>query len=146
MARRYPERPIPAVGAVIVKGTDVLLVMRGKEPGYGEWSIPGGAVHVGETLEDAVIREIREEVGILTEPVGFVEVLDRIIRDKKGMVLYHYVLIDFVCLYRSGRLEPGSDAMEARWVSVSDIGKYGLRPKTEEVIRKGVEMAESLSS
>ena len=143
MERCYPERPIPAVGAVVVKGTHVLLVMRGKDPGYGEWSIPGGAIRVGEALEEAVVREIREEVGILIEPVGLVEALDRIILDKKGRALYHYVLLDFLCVYRSGELKASSDAMKARWVKGPDIGKYGLRRDTEEVIRKGLKMVES---
>jgi len=143
MGRCYPQRPIPAVGAVVVKDADVLLVMRGKDPGYGEWSIPGGAIRVGETLEQAVIRETKEEVGILIEPVGLVEALDRIIHDKREMILYHYILLDFLCLYRSGRLKAGSDAIEARWVKGPDIGRCGLRRDTEEVIRKGLKMVES---
>lgn len=145
MGRSYPRRPIPAVGAVVVKGRDVLLVMRGKDPGYGEWSIPGGAILVGETLEQAVVREIREEVGIRVEPVGLVEALDRIIHDKRGMILYHYILLDFLCLYLSGRLKAGSDAIKARWVKDSDIEKYALPRETEMVIRKGLEMFHSRS-
>jgi len=141
--RCYPQRPIPAVGAVVVKDRDVLLVMRGKEPGYGEWSIPGGAIHVGETLRQAVIREIREEVGILADPVALVEAIDRIINDERGMILYHYVLLDFLCLYRSGKLRAGSDAKKARWVKASDIGRYALPKETEEVIRKGLRLANS---
>lgn len=139
--RSYPRRPIPAVGAVVVKGREVLLVMRGKEPGYGQWSIPGGAIHVGETMEHAVVRELREEVGILIDPVGLVKTLDRIVHDEEGMVLYHYILLDFLCLYRSGKPRAGSDAIEARWVKDADLGRYGLPRETEEVIRKGLEMA-----
>jgi len=139
--RRYPERPIAAIGAVVVKGSDVLLVMRGKDPGRGEWSIPGGAIWVGETLRQAVIREIREEVSILVEPVGLVQALDRIVRDKRDRVEYHYVLLDFLCLYRSGRLKPASDAAEARWVRGCNVGQYGLHPETAAVIRQGLQMA-----
>jgi len=146
MGRSYPRRPIPAVGAVVVKGRDVLLVMRGKDPGYGEWSIPGGAILVGETLEQAVVREIREEVGIRVEPVGLVEALDRIIHDERGMILYHYILLDFLCLYLSGRLKAGSDAIKARWVKDSDIEKYALPRETEMVIQKGLEMFHSRES
>jgi len=146
MGRSYPRRPIPAVGAVVVKDRDVLLVMRGKNPGYGEWSIPGGAILVGETLEQAVVREIREEVGIQVEPVGLVEALDRIIHDERGMILYHYILLDFLCLYLSGRLKAGSDAIKARWVKDSDIEKYALPRETEMVIRKGLEMFHSRES
>ena len=143
VARSYPRRPIPAVGAVIVKGKDVLLVMRGKEPGYGQWSIPGGAIQVGETMEQAVVREIREEVGVTIDSITLVETLDRIIPDEKGLILYHYVLLDFLCLYRSGELRPGSDVIEVRWVKEGDLGRYALPKETEEVIRKGLEMAKT---
>jgi mutator protein MutT len=117
--------------------------MRGKDPGYGQWSIPGGAIQVGETMEEAVVREIGEEVGIRIQPVGLVETLDRIIRDERGRVLYHYVLLDFLCLYHSGALKPASDAKEARWVKETDLGKYALPGETETVIRKGVKMAQA---
>ena len=139
--RRYPERPIAAIGAVVVKGSDVLLVMRAQEPGYGEWSIPGGAIWLGETLRQAVIREIKEEVSILVEPVGLVQALDRIVRDERDRIEYHYVLLDYLCSYRSGRLKPASDAAEARWVKACDLGRYELRPETAAVIRKGLQMA-----
>jgi len=139
--RRYPERPIAAIGAVVVKGSHVLLVVRGKDPGCGEWSIPGGVIQLGETLEHAVIRETQEEVGILVEPVGLIEAMDRVIWDEKGMVEYHYVLLDFVCCYRSGSLRAGSDAKEARWVSDRELERYELRRETADVIRKGFRMA-----
>lgn len=141
MSRSYPRRPIPAVGAVVIKDREVLLVMRGKDPGYEQWSIPGGAIQVGETMEQAVVREIREEVGILIDPVRLVETLDRIVRDEQGSILYHYVLLDFLCLYRSGKIRPGSDAIKARWVKEADLGRYALVGETEKVIRKGLEMA-----
>jgi ADP-ribose pyrophosphatase YjhB (NUDIX family) len=141
--RRYPERPIPAVGGVVLKGRDVLLVMRGKEPGFGEWSIPGGAILVGESLREALVREIREEVDILVDPVDLLDVLDRIVRDDHGMIRYHYILLDFLCLYRSGELKAGSDAMKARWVKSSDLRGYRLRRETEAIIRKGLAMAHS---
>ncbi len=145
MGRSYPRGPIPAVGAVVIKGGDVLLIVRGKAPGYGQWSIPGGAILLGETQKEAVTREIREEVGILVEPIGLVKALDRIVHDEKGKVLYHYVLLDYLCLYHSGNLRVGSDAMEARWVKASDIGRYGLPRETEEVIKEGLKMARSQS-
>jgi mutator protein MutT len=144
MDRSYPQRPIPAVGAVVLKNADVLLVTRGKDPGRGQWSIPGGAIQVGETMEQAVVREIREEVGILIEPVALVETLDRIIHDEKGMVRYHYVLLDFLCTYRSGNLSASSDVTEAQWVKKADLKGYGLPGETERVIRKALELAMSL--
>ena len=141
VGRRYPERPIAAIGAVVVKGSEVLLVMRAQEPGRGEWSIPDGAIWLGETLRQAVIREIKEEVSILVEPVDLVQALDRIVRDERDRVEYHYVLLDYLCSYRSGRLKPASDAAEARWVKACDLGRYEVRPETAAVIRKGLHMA-----
>ncbi len=145
MGRRYPECPVPAVGAVVLKGRDVLLIVRGQEPGYGQWSVPGGAILLGETLDQALIREIDEEVGILVEPVGLIEAVDRIVYDKRGDVLYHYIVLDFLCLYRSGDLRARSDAAKARWVNEFDIGRYELPKKTEKVIRKGFKMIDALS-
>ncbi|NIO04774.1 MAG: NUDIX domain-containing protein [Proteobacteria bacterium] len=143
MERRYPQCPIPAVGAVVVKGDDVLLIVRGKEPGYGQWSIPGGAILLGETLEEAVVREIEEEVGIVTKPVGLIGAVDRIVHDEARRVLYHYVLLDFLCLHRSGNLRARSDAVKARWVNQSRLGRYNLSKETEGVVRKGLNMLES---
>lgn len=140
MERRYPEAPIPAVGAVVVKDGHILLVMRGKEPGYGQWSIPGGAIRVGETLEKAVIREIQEETGLVVEPVCFIGAFDRIVQDEKGQILYHYVLLDFLCQCRSGKAKASSDVMKVRWVQDTEIGSYRLARDTEDVIRKGLEM------
>jgi len=145
VSRSYPDRPIPAVGAVVVKDGKVLLVMRGKDPGYGQWSIPGGAIRVGEPMARAVVREIREEVGIQIDPVGLVDTLDRIVHDDRGRIRYHYILLDFLCLYRSGKLRPGSDAMEARWVKEADLAKYALPEETERIIRKGLNMAHAKS-
>ncbi len=93
--REYPDSPVVGVGAVIIKDGKVLIVKRGKEPGYGRWSIPGGAVHLGEKLAPAVEREVLEETGLVVESGEVVEVYEPLIRDEKGRVRYHYVLIDF---------------------------------------------------
>ena len=143
MERRYPRSPIPAVGAVVVKGEDVLLVMRGKEPGYGQWSIPGGAIHVGETLQKAVVREIGEETGLIVEPVCLIEAFDRIVQDEEGQILYHYVLLDFLCRYRSGEAKASSDVMKVEWIKDTEMGNYCLPRDTENVIRKGMEMVKA---
>jgi 8-oxo-dGTP diphosphatase len=115
--REYPEAPIVGVGAVVIDGTKVLLVRRGQEPLKGEWSLPGGALELGETLQQGVVREVLEETGLDRRPGGIVEVLDRITHDEStGRVRYHYVLVDFVCRVAGGTLLGGSDAEEARWV------------------------------
>ena len=100
--RRHPERPIVAVGAVILDGDRVLLVQRGQEPLKGEWSLPGGAVETGETLDAALVREVREETCLEVVVGPVVEVLDSIRRDAEGRAEYHYIIIDYACRVRAG--------------------------------------------
>ncbi len=140
MKREYPNHPIIGVGAIIIRGEEVLLARRGKEPGYGKWSIPGGAVKLGETLEEAVIREVCEEVNLAVRVGEVVEVLERIFRDPEGKVQYHYVLVDFLCEYLSGEEKPSSDALEVQWVHLSEIHHFRLPEKTKRVIQKGFKM------
>jgi 8-oxo-dGTP diphosphatase len=144
--REYPEAPIVGVGAVVIDGTKVLLVRRGNEPLKGEWSLPGGAVELGETLQQGVVREVLEETGLVVVPAGIVEVLDRITQDEvlqdgaSGRVRYHYVLVDFVCHVTGGALREGSDADEVRWVAREELGEYHLAPITVRVIEKALEL------
>ena len=140
MKREYPDHPIVGVGAIIIKGEEVLLAKRGKEPGYGKWSIPGGAVNLGETLEEAVVREVCEEVNLEVRVGVVVEVLERILRDPEGGVQYHYVLVDFLCEHLSGEEKPSSEALEVQWVPISEIPRYRLPGKTKRVIQKAIEM------
>jgi mutator protein MutT len=135
--REYPEAPIVGVGAVVIDGTKVLLVRRGNEPLKGEWSLPGGALEVGETLQQGVVREVFEETGVTVAPAGVIEILDRIVKDEEsGRVRYHYVLIDFVCRVISGSPSVGSDADEVRWVDRAALEEYRLAPVTVRVIEK----------
>ena len=110
-AREYPERPIVGVGAVIFDEGRVLLVQRGHAPMQGEWSLPGGALEVGETLEEGVRREVLEETGLIVEPVAMIEVFDRIARDDTGRVQFHYVLVDYLCRITGGSAACASDAV-----------------------------------
>ena len=93
--RSYPDRPWLGVGGIVFQGDRVLLVKRGKEPGRGKWSIPGGAVDIGETVERAVKREIEEETGLQVEVLDLVAVFERILPDPQGKILYHYVVLDY---------------------------------------------------
>lgn len=148
MKREYPEAPIVGVGAAIIRRSphaeqQVLLVRRAHEPLKGEWSLPGGAVEVGETLEEAVCREVLEETGLVVETFGVVEAFDRISRDSDGRVRFHFVLIDFLCRVKgeaeSASVSCASDALEARWAGAGDL--EGLTPKAIEVIRQAWRMA-----
>ena len=138
-------RPVVAIGAVILAGGRVVLVKRGKEPLKGHWSLPGGSVELGETLVEAVRREVREETGLDVEVGALVEVLDRVHRDADGRIAYHYVLIDYVCRPRSGDAEivlsPGDDAAEAALVDPRELGEYSLAPVTRRVIERAMAMS-----
>ena len=137
--REYPEAPLVGVGAIIVEAGRVVLVKRGHPPLQGEWSIPGGVLEVGETLREAAVREAREETGLTVEVADLLGVYDRILRDDAGRILYHYVLIDFLCRRVAGTLQAAGDAEEARWFTPDEAAKLSLADDTVEVIRKGFE-------
>ncbi|MEE9276062.1 MAG: NUDIX hydrolase [bacterium] len=140
MGREYPLRPIVGVGAVILEGENTLIVRRGRPPRMGDWSIAGGAVELGETLEEACIREVREETGLRVEILSRCKVLDRVTRDEWDRVRFHYVLIDFACRPVGGELRPGSDISEARWHPLAGIADlHPMTPITPEVILEAAE-------
>jgi mutator protein MutT len=132
------------VGAVVLdRNGRVLLAKRAHEPLKGEWSLPGGAVEVGEALEAAVIREVLEETGVQVEVDSVVEVFDRIDRAPDGRVAYHFVIIDFLCHERGGIIACGSDAEDAKWVSPGELAGYRLTEKAAAVIGKAITLASS---
>jgi len=136
MRREYPDYPILGVGGVVFWDDRVVLVKRGNEPAYGKWSIPGGAVEPGETMWEAVEREIYEETDLKIDALEIVKVFDPIIRDESDRVLYHFVLVDFLCKYKSGTLKANSDVLDARAVMFSELADYDLPEITLEVIKK----------
>jgi mutator protein MutT len=125
------------VGAVVVHDGRVLLIRRGKEPLRGRWLVPGGTVEWGETLEQAVVREVEEETGLLVRPRERVAVLDRIHREA-GAVAYHFVIVDYLCDVVSGTLRAGSDAEDAAWVPLADLAAYDVPDKAMEVVEEGL--------
>lgn len=120
-------------------GDHVVLVKRAHEPLKGQWSLPGGSVEVGETLAEAVVREVREETGLDVRVGPLVEVLDRIHRDDDRRVEYHFVLLDFRCTVVAGTIAHGSDAADACWASRTDLPRYGLSDVAMRVVTKALE-------
>lgn len=124
--RAYPNEPLIGVGGVVLREDELLLVRRGRPPSQGLWSLPGGAVELGEELPAALEREIQEECGISIQVGPIAGVFDAIYRDRDGRVQYHYVLIDFLADYLEGELIAGSDASEAIWTSFAESLNFDL--------------------
>lgn len=138
--REYPERPIVGVGAVVVRDGAVLLVQRAGEPLKGQWTLPGGAVELGETLTEALQRELREETGLEVRVLDLIEVFERIHRDPDGTPRYHYVLIDYLCQPVDGTARAGSDVSAVAWAHPVEFSRYQLSEKATTVIQKGLEL------
>ena len=134
MSRRYPEAPVVGVGVVVWRGDKVLMIKRGKPPRLGQWSLPGGAQKLGETLAGTARREVREETGIEIELGDIIATLDLIDRDDDARVRYHYTLVDFMAEGRQSDLRPGDDAADARWFSRDEIEQLDLWSETVRVI------------
>ncbi len=134
--REYPARPILAVGAIVVRDGCVLVARRGKPPGLGKWSVPGGAVNVGESLEAAARREVREECGVEVELTDTLEVIQRITRDDAQRVRFHYVIVDYLARWLSGEPRPSAEASEVRWVRPEEFDALDMTPGTADVIRR----------
>lgn len=137
-SRQNPERPIVGVGVVVWRGDRFLLVRRGKDPNKGQWSIPGGAQQLGETVYAAAAREVREETGLAVEVCGLVDVVDGIMRDDEGEVLYHYTLVDVLAESPEGVPIAADDAAAVSWFELEDLHTLGLWSETERIIRESV--------
>ncbi len=145
--RKHPDRPVIGVGAVVLDSDGrVLLVKRGHEPLKGEWSLPGGGVELGETLEAAVAREVLEETGLTVEVGPVVEVLDRVEHGPDGRVEYHFVIIDYVCHTADTRAVCGSDADDVQWVRTDELTAYRVRDNAISVITKAISLSASRGS
>jgi 8-oxo-dGTP diphosphatase len=158
-SRQYPRQPVVGVGAVVLVSpaeapkfgwaaplgsTGVVLIKRQFEPLAGQWSLPGGALEVGETLETGVAREIAEETGLTVDVGPIVEVFDRILVGEDARVRYHFVLIDYVCRPLAGRLRAGSDVVDVTVADARRLEQYELTEKARGVIRKAIESHESV--
>jgi len=144
MTREYPKQPLVGVGGVVIHRQRVLLIKRGAEPLKHQWSIPGGMLELGEELAEGARRELKEETGLDVEPLEVIAVFDRILRDTgteggwslkgRGRVRYHYVIVDYVCRLKGGKLAPASDVLDARWVRRQDLPEYHLTEMATHVV------------
>lgn len=142
MSRRYPATPLVGVGTIILKNDKVLLVKRGAEPAYGKWSVPGGMLELGEALRDAAAREAKEETGLEVEVGPLVDVVERVIRDADGHILYHFIIVDFAAKWLGGEPIAASDALEARWVDLDELETFDTTHGLVPVIRKAKELVD----
>jgi 8-oxo-dGTP diphosphatase len=132
----YPDAPRVGVGAVVVRDRHALLVRRGKPPNQGLWAIPGGRVELGETLQQAVEREILEETGISVRAGAPIYTFDVILRDEDDRVRFHYVIVDMLADYISGELRAGDDAWETGWKTAQEIDTLPVYQATVDLLRR----------
>src|SRR5258708_10429608 len=146
-SREYPERPMVGVGGVIVDQAGALRIRRGSEPLLGEWSMPGGMLELGETLEEGVARELREETGLTVRVIELIEVFDRIYVEstagaaegKKGP-RFHYVIVDYLCERLAGEAVAGSDVTDVAVASGGELGKYNFEETATRILKKAFAM------
>lgn len=114
------------MGAVIIKDKKILLEKRRNQPGKGKWSIPGGLVELGESTAQTVIREVKEETGLNVEKPRYLDIVEKIVRDKRGHIEYHFIIVDYFVDLKNGALQVGSDAEELEWVGLDEVESYDL--------------------
>ena len=134
--REYPSAPVVGVGGVVIHEGRALLIKRGSEPLKDQWSIPGGTLELGESIQEGVRRELLEETGIDVRVAELIEVFDRIFRDEAGKIQYHFVIVDYLCGKISGEARPASDVTDVAWVREEDLWNYRLTEAATRVIRK----------
>ena len=141
LGREYPHRPIASVAACVFKGERVLLIKRARQPSQGLWSVPGGAIELGETIRDAVKRELREECGIEIEVDRVINAVDLILPDEKGRIQFHYIVTYLLASHISGEAYPGSDALEVRWAACQELDTLNMTPAVRKNMKYSFEVA-----
>jgi mutator protein MutT len=144
--RLYPSQPVVGVGAIIVCNGKILLEKRKSEPGRGKWSVPGGLVELGESTEQAVIREVKEETGLDVENPELIDVVNNIILDANGKIEYHFVIVDYFVKLRGGELKAADDAEELKWVALDDVEKYNITSTLRAFLQRNMEKLKKLNS
>ncbi|MEM3579425.1 MAG: NUDIX hydrolase [Candidatus Bathyarchaeia archaeon] len=144
--RLYPNQPVVGVGAVVIHDGKILLEKRKGEPGRGKWSIPGGLVELGESVEYAVVREVKEETGLEVESPELIDVIDNIVRDDNGEIKYHFIILDYFVKLKGGELNAADDAEELRWVPLAEAEKYDITKTLREFLKRNGEKLQKLNS
>ena len=139
MKREYPDRPIPGVGVIIFDRGKVIIIKRAFDPSKNKWSIPGGAVNVGEKVRDAARREVHEELGLDVTIRDVVDVMDNIVYEG-DRIKYHFVLIDFWAELQGGTLELNPECLDAAWVFEHELDVYDLTTGAKAAIKKGFQL------
>jgi len=145
-SREYPERPVVGIGGVIIDQGRALLIRRGSEPLLGEWSIPGGTLELGESLQEGVARELLEETGIEVRVLDQIEVFDRIFleqgpgRDLKGKPRFHFVIVDYLCERLAGEPRAGSDVTDVAFAREEELSRFYLTETATRVLKKAFAM------
>lgn len=146
-SREYPERPVVGVGGVIVDRGRTVLIRRGTEPLLGQWSIPGGTIEIGETIEEAVRRELREETGLEVRVLELIELFDRIYLENGTAPArdirkprYHYVIADYLCELVGGEPRAGSDVTDLAFAREEELAKFHLTEKATSLLKKAFAM------
>jgi len=144
--RLYPDQPVVGVGAVIINQGKIALIKRGNEPARGKWTIPGGLVELGESPEQAVVRETREETGLGVDNPSLMDVVSQVNLDEKGKIKYHYVIIDYLVHMKAGTAQAASDAVELRWVPFGEVEGYDLTASFRLFFRQNRKKMEAANS
>ena len=143
MSRQYTKRPVVGVGAVILDGDRILLEKRKNMPSKGKWSIPGGLVELGERIEEAIIREVKEETGLEVYEPRLLDVVDYVSFGERGAVMYHYVIVDYLVAVKSGKPKAASDADALKWVPFNDVEEYDLTESFRQFFRRNRQKLEN---
>jgi 8-oxo-dGTP diphosphatase len=150
LKREYPDQPVVGVGGVVIHGDRALLIRRGGPPLEGQWSIPGGVLELGETLEAGVARELAEETGLEVEVLELIEVFERIHpalpdsnpdHSNSSRPRYHFVIVDYLCAARNAEVHVGSDAKDFAWAGENELATFDLTPMAARVLRKAFAMS-----
>jgi mutator protein MutT len=146
LKRQYPKKPVVGVGAIILNGDKILLEKRKNAPGKGKWSVPGGLVELGESMEQAVIREVKEETGLEVYEPRLVDVVNYISLGERGAVIYHYVIVDYLVTVKSGKPKAASDAEDLKWIPFNEVEEYDLTKSFRSFFRRNRQKLEKLGS